>query len=133
MLVQICVNGEEAQRVRSAQRTKAVLCGLDLQKELEICIYSLSSDGFISAPDRDYYYPQESLTQNEATEAKVEAARSAPSEVETVNENGALLEDVSPREVVVQTFYTNSSVTVRSSRRVSNVMGSRIPVRSCVP
>jgi len=108
----ICVNGQESQRVRSAQRTKAVLCGLDLTEDMEICIYSLCSDGLISRADCASYSPDVSA-----------ADAPAPAADDSV--------PATPREVVVQTFYTNSSVTVRSSRRVS--AASRIPVRSSPP
>ena len=107
------MNGHESQRVRSAQRTKAVLCGLNLAEEMEICIYSLCADGLISRADRASYSPDVS----------------ANADVSLTDESAA--EAVTPREVVVQTFYTNSSVTVRSSRRVS--AASRIPVRSSLP
>lgn len=106
----ICVNGQESQRVRSAQRTKAVLCGLNLAEEMEICIYSLSAEGLISRASQAFYSPSVSTN----------ADTSLPDE--------SVSDTATPREVVVQTFYTNSSVTVRSSRRVS--AASRIPVRS---
>lgn len=108
--IQICVNGQESQRVRSAQRTKAVLCGLNLAEEMEICIYSLSAEGLISRASQAFYSPSVSTN----------ADTSLPDE--------SVSDTATPREVVVQTFYTNSSVTVRSSRRVS--AASRIPVRS---
>lgn len=103
--------------MRNVQRTKAVLCGLDLQNEMEICIYSISADGLISSPTVAHFQPGE---------------QEGDSEVESAGQNG---ETTSPRDVVVQTFYTNSSVTIRSSRRLSNAAGAgtRIPVRSCVP
>jgi len=119
---QICINDQEAQRVRSAQRTKAVLCGLDLQQHLEICIYSLSVAGRISTPARARHQPDD-----DRCVAETGAAVSA----------GDLLHVTGPderdnREVVVQTFYTNSSVCVRSSRRVpavhNGVACSRIPL-----
>lgn len=131
MQKKICVNGQEAHRGRNAQRTKAVLSGLDLHSEMDIYIYSLSVDGLVSSPATVLYLPEERLTSTDV------AVHQGAGDLESTNsaEPNLAVEVSSPREVVVQTFYTNSSVTVRSSRRViaSAVHGSRIPVRSCVP
>jgi hypothetical protein len=125
--------------VRSAQRTKAVLCGLDLQQEMEICIYSLSTEGRISVPARASYHPElDPLSMQSAQATSLSSVAVYPTSVTSESDADLSLvdkEDPSPREVVVQTFYTNSSVTVRSSRRVATVNGSRIPlpVRSGLP
>jgi len=128
----ICVNGQESQRVRSAQRTKAVLCGLNLHEDMEICIYSLSADMLISRAERAFYSPdseEPSALQDTAVPG------SGPTKGPVPEPTDAITPAPPPREVVVQTFYTNSSVTVRSSRRVTAAATatSRIPVRSCVP
>ncbi len=122
------MNGQEAHRGRNAQRTKAVLSGLDLHSEMDICIYSLSVDGLVSSPTTALYLPDERLTAADV------ATHHVAGDADLAEPNQAV-EVSSPREVVVQTFYTNSSVTIRSSRRVTApaVYGSRIPVRSCVP
>ena len=116
---QICVNGQEAHRGRNAQRTKAVLSGLDLHSEMDICIYSLSVDGLVSSPTTTVYLPAHHAGDVESAE---------PTQTVEVS---------SPREVVVQTFYTNSSVTVRSSRRViapvAHVSRSLPHRPTCVP
>lgn len=129
-LWQICVNGQEAHRGRNAQRTKAVLSGLDLHSEMDICIYSLSIDGLVSSPTTTLYLPDERLAVPDVANHHGHAGDSESAEpTQTV-------EVSSPREVVVQTFYTNSSVTVRSSRRVIAPVAhaSRLPVRpTCVP
>lgn len=95
---------------------------------MNICIYSLSVDGLVSSPTTALYLPDDRLTVAEV------AARQGQADSESTEPVQAT-ELSSPREVVVQTFYTNSSVTVRSSRRVTApaAHGSRIPVRSCVP
>lgn len=109
-----------------------MLSGLDLHSEMDICIYSLSVDGLVSGPTTVFYSPQEWPT---TTDVTVQQNQNDAEMVSSSAEPNQAIEVSSPREVVVQTFYTNSSVTVRSSRRViaSAVHGSRIPVRSCVP
>ena len=96
VLKKICVNGQEAHRGRNAQRTKAVLSGLDLHSEMDICIYSLSVDGLVSSPTTALYLPEERL------------AAAAAGDADLAEPNQQAVEVSSPREVVVQTFYTNS-------------------------
>ena len=108
-----------------------MLCGLNLHSEMEICIYALSADGLVSSPDTALYRPDDYFAPADLVNDSSSSDLNQQCGTESTN---------SPREVVVQTFYTNSSVTVRSSRRVAPPSpsaglsaSSRIPVRSCVP